>query len=118
MRKVSFMISMAILLQGCLTSRATRPKITGYVYDVETNNPIEHCSVGGSFTDVTGYYELKEKRHWEFTWIGKEAPPVFVQELVEKEGYITDTIKSFDQFGGAAAKGAHWKMDTVFLKRK
>ena len=50
--------------------------------------------------------------------IGSPKTVIKTSELVGKEGYITNTIKSFDQFGGAAAKGAPWKMDTIFLKRK
>ncbi|WP_103863642.1 hypothetical protein [Aquimarina sp. I32.4] len=118
MKRVLFLIGITMLMQSCLVSRLSRPKLTGYIYTKNSNEPIEKCKVGESYTDARGYYELSKKRYREVTFIGYEAPPVFVRELVLKNGYITDTIKAFNKYGGAARKNTHWKMDTIFLKPK
>ncbi|WP_159090618.1 hypothetical protein [Aquimarina aquimarini] len=118
MRRVFFLIGIMLLMQSCLVSRLSRPKLTGYIYAKDSKQPIEKCKVGESYTDAWGYYELSEKRYREITFIGNEAPPVFVQELIFKKGYVTDTIKAFNRYGGAARKNTHWKIDTIFLKSK
>ncbi|MFC2096371.1 hypothetical protein ACFLQ3_01570 [Bacteroidota bacterium] len=118
MKRVIFMLGISVLLQACIVSRVSRPKLTGYVVNIESKNPIFGCNVGESITDSMGYYELKEKRYLDITWIGMEAPPLLVQELVEKEEYIIDTIQGFNRYGGGMRKGAHWEMDTIFLKKK
>ncbi len=106
-------LGISLFLQACLVSRTSRPKLTGYVFDMDSKIPIAGCAVGESFTDSTGYYELKEKRYREFTWVGKEAPPLRVEELVVIDGYTTDTIKGWNPFGGGLRKGAHWEMERV-----
>lgn len=106
------------VFQSCLVSRTSRPMLTGYVYDVSNNQPIDSCMVGDVYTNSVGYYELEEKRHREFTMPGMEAPPVMIGEIVEKEGYKSSEIKMFSKYGGAEGKGAHWKLDTIFLRRK
>ena len=103
-------------LSACLVSRTERPRLTGYVYDHESKQPIEGCKVGEAITDSRGYYTLKEKRYREFTLPGFEARPVLVVERVEKEGYTPGIIEGYNPFGGGLRKGAHWEMDTVFLK--
>lgn len=111
-------LTLSVVLQACLVSRLRRPQLTGYIFDIESRQPIEGCKVGESLTDSTGYYKLKEKRYLQITWIGMEAPPLLVREVVEKKGYMKDTIKGFNKYGGGMRKGAHWKMDTVFLERR
>lgn len=86
---VLFLVS--ILCTSCLVSRMARPIITGWVLDYQ-ENPIEKCQVGEVFTDKKGYFRLPEKRYHEFTFIGFEAPPVYVSEEVKKEGYEPDVI--------------------------
>ena len=106
------------MFQSCLISRTARPKLTGYVYDSSNNQPIDSCLVGNVFTNSEGYYQLEEKRYREFVLPGTEAPPIMINEIVEKEGYESSSIEAFSKYGGANRKGAHWKIDTIFLKRK
>jgi len=80
------------ILPACLVSRTERPRLTGYVCDADSKQAIEGCMIGETKTDVNGFYELKEKRYRQFTIIGMEAPPVFIHEIIEKKGYINDTI--------------------------
>lgn len=118
MKKLFLILGISICLQACLVSRLARPKITGYVLDAQTHEPISDCKVGEVLTDSVGYYELKEKKYRQFTGIGMEASPLFIWEVIEKEGYINDTIQYQNPFGGGARKGTQWQMDTLFLKRK
>ncbi len=106
------------MFQSCLISRISRPILTGYVYDSSNNQPIDSCLVGEVFTNLEGHYQLEEKRYKEFIVLGTEAPPVMINEIVEKEGYESSIIEGFSKYGGASRKGTHWKMDTIFLKRK
>ena len=105
-------------LQGCLVSRCLQPKTTGYVYDVDSKKPLANCSVGGLLTDSEGYYEMEEIRYREFTFIGYEAPPINIEFVVNMDGYEADTIRAKNPYGGGMRKGAHWQMDTLFLKVK
>jgi hypothetical protein len=61
---------------------------------------------------------LAEIRFREFTFIGREAPPLRIFEIAEKDDYISDTIEAYNLYGGGMTKGAHWDMDTLFLKRE
>lgn len=116
MKQVIIAPMLLIMLSACLVSRTERPRITGYVYDHETRIPLEGCKVAEAYTDSLGFFQLKERRYWEFAFPGGEAPPVMIYELVEKENYKTDTIRAFNRYGGGARKGVHWEMDTIFLK--
>lgn len=106
-----------LILQSCLVSRCLQPKITGYVYDFDSKKPLATCLVNGSPTDSTGYYEFGEVRYREFTFIGFEAPPIDIQLFYQKDGFSSDTFRLRNPYGGAMRKGAHWEMDTLFLKR-
>ncbi|KQB42460.1 hypothetical protein RC62_3466 [Flavobacterium aquidurense] len=101
-----------------MVSRCKRPQIVGYIYDSITRKPIENCKVGENITDTNGHFQLKELRYSEFTFIGNEAPPLFVNEAIIKEGYEEKFIELFNQFGGGIRKGAIHNSDTIFLKRK
>ncbi len=118
MKRIFVCIFISLILQACLISRTARPRITGYVFDAKSKQPINACKVGETLTNTNGFFELEEKRYREFTWIGMEAPPVFILEVVRHAGYTNDTINLFSTFGGGQGKGAHWEIDTVFLKRK
>ena len=73
-----------ILCTSCLVSRMARPIITGRVLDYY-GNPIAQCQVGEVQTDGQGYFTIPEKRYYEFTFIGNEAPAVHVvSRLVRK----------------------------------
>ena len=110
---VLFLIS--ILCTSCLVSRMARPIITGRVLDYH-GNPIAQCQVGEVFTDEQGYFRLPERRYHEFTFIGFEAPPVHVNEQVNKQGYEPDAIVIGNPFGGAAPKGTVWDVHDIYLK--
>lgn len=114
---VIVLISIAFVCQSCLVSRCKRPQIMGYVYDSITRKPIENCQVGENLTDIKGYFQLKELRYCEFTFIGYEAPPLMVNETIYKEGYEKKSIELFNPFGGGIRKGAVHNADTIFLKR-
>lgn len=116
MKRIILILGMLISLQSCLVSRCLQPKTTGYVYDYNSKKPLVNCMVGGLLTDSTGYYEFEELRYREFTFIGFEAPPIYMMLIFNKEGYISDTIEAKNRYGGAMGKGAHWEMDTIFLK--
>lgn len=90
----------------------------GYIFDESTKLPIENCNVGETSTNGSGYFNLKEKRYRQFTFVGYEAPPLMVNEAVYKEGYQREYINLHNPFGGGMRKGAIYNMDTIYLKKK
>lgn len=112
-----FLLIIAFVCQSCLTSRCKRPQIVGYIYDSISGKPIENCKVGENLTDVNGYFQLKELRYSQFTFVGYEAPPLIVNEAISKEGYDKKHIELFNRFGGGIRKGSIHNADTIFLKR-
>lgn len=46
-----------------------------------------------------------------------EAPPIFVFEPIEKNGFEKDAISIMQSFGGSKPKGAKYPIDTIFLKK-
>lgn len=111
------LITIALVCQSCLVSRCKRPQITGYIYDSITRKPIENCKVGETLTNTKGYFQLKELRYSQFTFMGHEAPPLMVNEPITKEGYEKKSIALFNPFGGGIRKGAIYHADTIFLKK-
>ena len=110
-------LTITFVCQSCLVSRCKRPQITGYIYDSITRKPIENCKVGENLTDIKGYFQLKELRYSEFTFVGYEAPPLMVNESIYKEGYEKKSIELFNPFGGGIRKGVVHNCDTIFLKK-
>lgn len=110
-------LTITFVCQSCLVSRCKRPQITGYIYDSITRKPIENCKVGENLTDIKGYFQLKELRYSEFTFVGYEAPPLMVNEAIYKEGYEKKSIELSNPFGGGIRKGAVHNCDTIFLKK-
>lgn len=110
-------IVIAFICQSCLVSRCKRPQIVGYIYDSITRQPIANCKVGENLTDAKGYFQLKEQRYSQFTFIGYEAPPILVNEAIYKEDYEKKAIQLFNRFGGGNRKGTIHNADTIFLKR-
>lgn len=104
-------------LQSCLVSRCKRPQITGYIYDFESHKPIENCKIGETISSNNGYFILDEKRYREFTFFGFEAPPLSVNEKIEKEGYESQNIQFMNPYGGGARKGSLHNADTIYLKK-
>ncbi|MFB9080536.1 hypothetical protein ACFFLS_20595 [Flavobacterium procerum] len=113
----TFLITISISLQSCLVSRCERPQIVGYIYDAESKQPIENCTVGETLSENNGYFSLNEKRYRQFTFFGFEAPPVIVNEAIEKEGYESQSIQVMNPFGGGARKGSLHNADTIYLKK-
>lgn len=111
------LIILAFICQSCLVNRCKRPQIVGYIYDSISRKPIENCKVGENLTDANGYFQLKELRYSQFTFVGYEAPPLLVNELISKEGYDKKHIELFNPFGGGIRKGSIHNADTIFLKR-
>ncbi|MCV9927639.1 hypothetical protein OIU83_08260 [Flavobacterium sp. LS1R49] len=103
--------------QSCLVSRCKRPRLIGYIYDESTNKPIESCKVGESLTNSAGYFDLKEIRYSQFTFVAFEAPPLSVNEPIYKEGYEKKSINFLNPFSGGMRKGAIQNMDTIYLKK-
>ena len=105
-------------LSSCI-SRLSRPALSGTVLGYN-NQPIPGCKVGEAVTDVNGKFYLKEIRYNAFfltEMFIMETPPLHVEEIIEKPGYKTVTIAIHETFGGGKRKGAHYAMDTIFLKK-
>ena len=125
MKNPLFVLIIPFLLQSCLVKRTIAPKLTGYVFDVDSRTPIAGCNVNGAYTDSTGYYKVKWIGYREFTFIGMEGPNGpggssghLIQDkiILEKIGSYSDTIKIQEPFGTRIRKGVRWEMDTIFLK--
>ncbi|WDF65579.1 hypothetical protein [Flavobacterium sp. KACC 22763] len=115
--KLVLLILVSFSLQSCLVSRCERPQITGYIYDAETKLPIANCKVGEVLSQSNGYFSLKEKRYHQFTFLGFEAPTLAVNEIVEKENYVSQNIQFMQPFGGGMKKGAFHNADTIYIKK-
>lgn len=118
-KSVLFVFGMALLWSSCI-SRLGRPMLTGVVTDYD-GIPIPECLVGEAKTDRNGWFSLPERRYRQFLLTEifvMEAPPMFVMEPVEKQGYEADEITYFSKYGGAGRKGSLWELDTIFLKRE
>ncbi|WP_316795504.1 hypothetical protein [Pedobacter agri] len=114
-----FMLIFAISLQSCI-SRLARPEISGTILDYD-NNPVVGCAVGETFTRQDGSFLLPEKRYYKFILseiFMSEGPPLYVNESVEKKGFITDAITIFHKWGGGQSKGAKMSFGTVYLKKR
>ena len=115
---VFFICFLALGLNSCI-SRLARPQITGVVVDYE-NKPIMGCTVGEAFTDKNGHFTLSERRYNAFLLteiMVMEAPPLFVFEPIEKDGFEKDVISISSPFGGGNPKGARYPMDTIYMKK-
>ncbi len=119
MRMLLLILCIGISISSCV-SRLGRPELTGFIVDFN-KTPIKNCKVGETITDKNGYFVLSEQRYKQF-WITEffklEAPPVFISELVEKDGYETKVIYDFNLFGGSLPKGTKYHLDTIYLKSK
>ncbi|QSB25219.1 hypothetical protein [Flavobacterium sp. CLA17] len=125
MKKINFkniyltllLIAVALVFQSCLVSRCRRPQIIGYVYDSITRKPVENCKVGEVLTDQKGYFQLEELRYSQWTFAGSEAPPLMINEFVDKDGYEKKSIEAYSSHGGGNRKGSSHNADTIFLKK-
>lgn len=104
--------------QSCI-SRLRRPEITGVIVDYD-KKPIANCKVGEVLTDKNGKFKLAEQRYNAFFLteiFAMEAPPMMVNEIVEKEGFEKDAVSMFSKYGGGQVKGAKTNIDTIFLRK-
>ena len=115
--KFIFLFLISFSLQSCLVNRCKRPQITGYIYDAETKQPIQNCTVGETLSQTNGYFSLAEKRYRQFTFFGFEAPTLAVNEAIKKEGYESQNIQFIQPFGGGMKKGAFHNADTIYIKK-
>lgn len=109
---------MLLSLQSCL-SRLARPEITGIIVDYD-GKPVINCKVGETVTAKDGSFTLPERRYNKFLlseMLIMEAPPLMVLEPIAKDGFEKDAISIFHRWGGGQAKGAKYKIDTIFLKK-
>lgn len=116
--KLFLLIGVLLGTTSCV-SRMSRPVLTGVVVD-ENGRPLPGVQVGESLTDSNGCFSLEEIRYNKFfltELFVMEAPPVYVEELVSKSGFKTDTIRLHSPFGGGAPKGTLWSVDTLRLVR-
>ncbi|MEO5911322.1 MAG: hypothetical protein ABIP95_10565 [Pelobium sp.] len=119
-RKIAFSLCLVSLSFGSCISRLSRPQITGVIVGYD-KKPIKDCKVGETVTDNDGHFTLPEKRYNAFLlseMMVMEAPPLFVYEHIEKEGFENDVISISSPFGGGKPKGAKSLIDTIFLKKK
>jgi hypothetical protein len=113
-------LTLAILSLSSCISRLGRPNISGVIVDYD-KNPVAGCQVGESTTAKDGSFSLKEIRYNKFLlseMLVMEAPPLRVEEKIEKEGFEPDEIFIWSTFGGGQRKGAKYQMDTVYLRKK
>lgn len=115
--KFIVLVLVSFALQSCLVNRCKRPQITGYIYDAETKQPIENCTVGETLSKSNGYFSLDEKRYRQFTFFAFEAPTLSVNEVIKKEGYESQSIQFMQPFGGGMKKGAFHNADTIYIKK-
>ena len=112
------LVAVYFVSSGCVVKRLGRPQLTGYVYDAETGLPLAGCSVGEVQTDADGYFELPRRCYREMTFVGREAPPLMVSELVEMTGYETVHITGFSTFGGSnCSDGSDLEIEPIYLGR-
>ena len=123
--KINGRVFKLFLLVGTLlgsvscVSRMARPMLTGVIMDRQ-GRPLPDVRVGEALTDSNGCFYLEEIRYNRFfltELFVMEAPPVYVEELVSKAGFKTDTIRLHSPFGGGAPKGTRWTVDTLRLVR-
>ncbi len=116
--KISCLALTFISLHACV-SRLARPELTGYVFDQKTGEPLADVIVGEAQTDIEGYYKLTEQRYWEVCFpLCLEAPPLYVNETVEKDGYLIQFIEFMQPYGGAGPKGTAESMEPIYLQKK
>jgi hypothetical protein len=115
---------MALMCQSCYVSRCSNPRMTGYVRDAQTGQPLANCTVrfkwspdlnNGTVTNSDGYYELKEKRYRQWTFIAMEAPPMRFNLLYAMPGYEKQDVRHIYSYGGSAPKGEHMELEAVHM---
>ena len=115
--KVLCILAISFALSACI-SRLSRPEISGQVID-QFDQPLGQVKVGETQTDMQGNFRLKERRYAAFLLkeiMYMEAPPVFVQERLNKQGYQPCDLQYFNSHGGGQRKGAQWKVGKIILQ--
>ena len=115
---------MAFMCQGCYVDRCSSPRLTGYVHDAQTRQPLANCAVRRNWssdpdnqtvTNADGYYELVEKRYRQWTWIGMEAPHMRFDLRYIMPGYETQEVSQMWSYGGGVGKGEHVELEAVHM---
>lgn len=115
--KVLCILAICFILSACI-SRLSRPEILGQVID-EFDQPIALVQVGEAQTDMQGNFRLKERRYSAFLLkeiMYMEAPPIWVQERLNKQGYQQCYLKYFNSHGGGQRKGVQWDVGKIILQ--
>ncbi len=118
--KISFVFILALTLASCI-SRLERPRLTGFIYDAKSKDPLAGVTVGETVTDNKGYYDLPELRYWSyFPFIFLEPAPVVVKEPIEKSGYRSTEIDIVNPSGGGVKRGkaSHYPQLPIYLEPK
>lgn len=113
------LICLSLLFLSSCISRLARPEIRGTILDYN-RHPVAECKVGETLTSKDGTFRLSERRYNKFLlseMMIMEAPPLRVNERIEKEGFESDEIYLFNPRGGGSSRGAKYNIDTIFLKR-
>lgn len=46
-----------------------------------------------------------------------EAPPLYISEIIRKEGFYIKEIYSFNPRGGGEGEGSKWDLGDIYLKK-
>lgn len=114
--KIFMIIFVSFYLTACI-SRLARPELLGQLFDTE-NRPIANAKVGEVYSDINGQFILPEQRYHAFFFkeiVYMEAPPVFVNEKVEKRGFQPCWIRLVNLRGGGARKGSKVDLGKIVL---
>ncbi|WP_025178452.1 hypothetical protein [Leptospira kirschneri] len=114
MKRILFILHISILLLSCV-SRLGRPELLGTIVDYD-KNPVEGCAIGKTLTDKNGKFILPEIRYYEF-FFQLEAPPLYISEIIRKEGFYIKEIYSFNPRGGGEGEGSKWDLGDIYLKK-
>lgn len=101
---------LVLLLLGCgLPLRLSRPLIRGQVFDEANERPLPGVTVEDGdhvLTDDQGRFELPAQTYREWTWVGREAPPLHSGFRLSKLGYLSCHVQQFSPTGGASSPTA------------
>ncbi|WP_237276026.1 hypothetical protein [Tenacibaculum ovolyticum] len=114
MKKLMSILVLLLFTGCCHPSYKLVDNYRGYIYDSK-NEPLENVRIHEmdyklvkyTYTDKKGYFFLK-----------KESSNFVSNLLLEKEGYVTDTVFSFSEsrFGNKTRFLMEWS-DTVYMEK-
>jgi hypothetical protein len=112
---------------ACLVTRGS-PQISGTILDAVTGAPLADVEIRDgpriitdeplpadviardgaeviTTTDTSGHFEIERTTYREFTWFGREAPPLLINFALVKDGYEPKHVQSFAPHGGGSSEG-------------